>query len=419
MPTTTTNLGLTLPTPNVDTGWGSTLNTDFTLIDNLFASNGSGTSIGINVGSGKTLLLGGTMLLGTGDATGTVAAPTIRGPARTGTNVSGTDITIDASNGTGTAGSGNIIFRTAPASAAGTTAGIFQSALTIGKSTDTALIDIGAGGTSSTLGSAKVRLNGSSAGTGSAGGAALYISNNGVNTAAIGNRSTILAGSTAYDPSASVFGQSSISFFIGSGALAASNEKFRFGSAGQLYLWDTSLGTPALNAGTAGQVLTSNGSSMEPAWKNPGINTISAQTFTATGNSFTNIPANVTTITVNFTGLDPSSTADALIQIGTSSGFVTTGYSSAGSSLASTSVSTTSSTTGFIINLSGTVGSGSIRLTKVTGNTWVSEHVVGTTSTRVCTGGGFLALPGTLDRVQIVPSTGTFAASGSVNLMYL
>lgn len=137
MPTSTPNLGLTLPTPNVDTGWGSTLNTDFTLIDDLFAANGAGPSVGLNVGSGKTLNVGGTLIgsgtiiLGGGDNTGTVTAPTIRGAARTGTNVTGANLIIDASNGTGTGTSGNIIFRTAPAGTSGSTPGTLANALVI------------------------------------------------------------------------------------------------------------------------------------------------------------------------------------------------------------------------------------------------------------------------------------------------
>lgn len=133
MPATTPNLDLTLPTPGFDTGWGSTLNTDFTKIDNLFASAGTGTSVGLQVGSSKTLVLGGTMILGSGDNTGTTAAPTIRGPAKTGTNAAGVDITLDAANGTGTGGSGDWIFRTAPAGTAGTTANTMQNVLAVRK----------------------------------------------------------------------------------------------------------------------------------------------------------------------------------------------------------------------------------------------------------------------------------------------
>lgn len=419
MPTTTTNLGLTLPTPNVDTGWGSTLNTDFTLIDNLFASNGSGTSVGINVGSGKTLLLGGTMLLGTGDATGTVAAPTIRGPARTGTNVSGANITIDASNGTGTAGSGSLIFRTAPAGAAGTTAGTFQSALTVGKSTDAALVDIGAGGTSSTTGAATARLNGSNAGVGTAGGSALYIANNGTSTAAFGNRSNIFGGSTAYDALTTVWGSTAVSFVVGSAPLSDSSEKMRIGPAGQIYFWDTSLGSPALNSGVAGQVLTSNGSSMEPAWKAPTINQVATQTFAASGVSFTNIPATAKTIIITVSGLDPDSTADGMIRVGTSSGFVSTGYTSSSSATTTSGVGVITNTTGFVMNISGSSMSGTIRLTSLGSNTWVCDHVLGSTTTKTCVGGGTVTLAAALDRVQVIPATGTLAATGTVNIMYL
>jgi microcystin-dependent protein len=137
MATTSPNLGLTLPTPNVDSGWGATLNTDFTLIDDLFLANGSGTSVGIQVGSGKvanvggTLVAGGTVILGSGDATNTVAAPTIRGTARTGTNAAGANLTIDAANGTGTGGSGKIVFRTAPAGTTGSVANTMQTAMEV------------------------------------------------------------------------------------------------------------------------------------------------------------------------------------------------------------------------------------------------------------------------------------------------
>ena len=137
MPTTTPNLGLTLPTPNVDTGWGSTLNTDFTTIDNVFGASGAGPSVGLNVGPGKTLNVGGTLvgsgivILGSGDGTGTTAAPVIRGTARTGTNVIGPNLVIDAANGTGNQGSGDIVFRTAPPGAAGSTLGTMTNALSI------------------------------------------------------------------------------------------------------------------------------------------------------------------------------------------------------------------------------------------------------------------------------------------------
>jgi hypothetical protein len=58
--TTTTNLALTKPEPGASAdSWGTKLNTNFDSLDSLFKSDGTGTSIGLNVGSGKTLTIGG------------------------------------------------------------------------------------------------------------------------------------------------------------------------------------------------------------------------------------------------------------------------------------------------------------------------------------------------------------------------
>lgn len=84
--TTTTNLGLTKPEvgASADT-WGTKLNTDLDSIDAVFAAAGSGTSVGINVGAGKTASIAGTLNV-TGTLTGGIVAP-LASPTFTGTVV--------------------------------------------------------------------------------------------------------------------------------------------------------------------------------------------------------------------------------------------------------------------------------------------------------------------------------------------
>ena len=62
MPSYTTNLNLTKPTVGGDTNvWGGYVNGNSDTLDGIFADAGNGTSVGLNVGSGKTLTVAGTL----------------------------------------------------------------------------------------------------------------------------------------------------------------------------------------------------------------------------------------------------------------------------------------------------------------------------------------------------------------------
>ena len=133
--------------------------------------------------------------------------------------------------------------------------------------------------------------------------------------------------------------------------------------------------------------------------------------------TFTGIPSWVKRITVLFNGVSTSSTSLVQVQIGAGS-VTTSGYSSN----AQSSGANQSLTSGFVVDTSGGaafVRGGALRITNITGNTWVADGTVGVIGTFTASCVGYIALGGTLDRVVVttVNGTDTFDA-GSINILY-
>jgi len=135
---------------------------------------------------------------------------------------------------------------------------------------------------------------------------------------------------------------------------------------------------------------------------------------------FTVIPSWVKRITVIFNAVSTNGTNSFLVQAGTSSGFVGSGYTSCGVNYLG---AITNSTAGFILtsgNVAAALYNGHTIITNISGNIWVAtSSLFATGSNAPQGGGGTIDLGGTLDRIRIT-STGTPNSfdNGSVNIMY-
>jgi len=145
--------------------------------------------------------------------------------------------------------------------------------------------------------------------------------------------------------------------------------------------------------------------------------TVASVALSVVGQDFYNIPSYAKRITIMPVGVSTTGANNMLLQVGTSSGMITTGYTSTLGALGSAA----SATNGFLIcsiNAS-SAASGAAMLHLQTGSTWVNSGSTRASATSMSVFAGDITLGGTLDRVRITTTTGvdTFDA-GTINIMW-
>jgi hypothetical protein len=146
---------------------------------------------------------------------------------------------------------------------------------------------------------------------------------------------------------------------------------------------------------------------------------------TASGTSvdFTSLPAWIKRITVMLQGITTNGSSPPIMRLGTSGGFVTSGYASGG---IYTGVTTGSGNRTDSLLISGNAFDSSATLhghaviTNITGNAWVQSFVLGqSNSAYAVMGGGSISLAGALTQIRITTANGTDAFDGgSINILY-
>jgi hypothetical protein len=134
---------------------------------------------------------------------------------------------------------------------------------------------------------------------------------------------------------------------------------------------------------------------------------------------FTGIPSWAKRVTVMLNGVSTNGTSLLMMQLGTSSGFLTSGYSG----VAQASTQATANSTGIALNAvssSAGITSGQIVLSKQNGNDWVAAGAAGDAGLTRCYAIGYYApLAATLDRIRITTANGTDTFdAGTINIMW-
>lgn len=180
-----------------------------------------------------------------------------------------------------------------------------------------------------------------------------------------------------------------------------------------------------VNASGAITGATISGATINSSTLNGGSITLgTAQNSTSgTAIDFTGIPSWAKRVAVMFRGVSVNGTSSYLIQVGTSSGVVSSGYiSTSNAADQAGNTAATSSTAGFIVlsDNASYIHSGimTIALFDSSTNAWVASHSIKANTLVSMFGGGDVALSGVLDRIRITTVSANTFDAGSINIMY-
>ncbi len=158
----------------------------------------------------------------------------------------------------------------------------------------------------------------------------------------------------------------------------------------------------------------------------PLVSGTSQASTSGTSIDFTSIPDWVKRVTVMFSGVSTNGTSEIIFQLGTSAGFVATGYLGAAVTTTGGTTGSSNLSTGFLARMGATAGTaaairhGHAVFTLIGSNTWICSLNIGLSNTDYLgTTAGTIALPGTLTQVRITTAGGanTFDA-GTINTIY-